>query len=252
MKKNNLQVFLEASEKIASERKQRLDEFFGGVDIEKDGETGDMKVKVKALGWPAALVGISVVAFDSMSTVAAVEAGTSAGLMFVASSALTPVLLTIGGIIGSAILYKYLAKKYKHLKYQMTKNKQYDPEVQAEKFISSMKEKLLNKIPPITEKQLDGYLQLLSTSIKQNKKHQELSEKLLEALDSKENNELEVIGITEQLDEALQDTVAGLQMQAKKSTIELPAPEQEPEEELAMVAESKQYDRWKVIAGVKK
>ena len=251
MNKSNLQVFLETSEKIASERKQRLDEI--GVNINKDGETGDLEVDVKALGWPSALLGISVVAFDAMSTVAAVEAGTAAGLMFVASSALTPVLLTIGGLIGAAFLYKYVAKKYKNLKYQMTKNKKYDPEAQAEKFVSSMKEKLLNNPDvDVTEEQLDGFLQLLSTSIKQDKEYQRLSKKLLKALDSKENNELEVVDITEQLDEAFQDILAALQVQAREHMIELPAPEQEPEEELAMVAESKQYDRWKVIAGVKK
>jgi len=251
MNKSNLQVFLEASEKIASERKQRLDEI--GVNINKDGETGDLEVDVKALGWPAALLGISVVAFDSMSTVAAVEAGTSAGLMFVASSALTPVLLTIGGLVGAAFLYKYLAKKYKNLKYQMTKNKKYDPEAQAEKFVSSMKEKLLNDPEvDVTEEQLDGFLQLLSTSIKQNKEYRRLSKELLEALDSKENNELEVVGITEKLDKAFQYTLARLQVQAREHMIELPAREQEPEEELAMVAESKQYNRWKVIAGVER
>jgi hypothetical protein len=251
MNKSNLQVFLETSEKIASEKKQRLDEV--GVSINKDGETGDLEVDVKALGWPSALLGISVVAFDAMSTVAAVEAGTAAGLMFVASSALTPVLLTIGGLVGAAFLYKYLAKKYKNLKYHMTKNKKYDPEAQAEKFVSSMKEKLLNNPKVVvTEEQLDGFLQLLSTSIKQDKKYQRLSKELLETLDSKENNELEVVDITEQLDEALQDILAGLQAQTRENMIELPAAEQEPEEELAMVAESKQYDRWKVIAGVKK
>lgn len=251
MNKSNLQVFIETTEKMASERKQRLDEI--GVSINKDGETGDLEVDVKALGWPSALLGISVVAFDAMSTVAAVEAGTAAGLMFVASSALTPVLVTIGGLIGAAFLYKYVAKKYKNLKYQMTKNKKYNPEAQAEKFVSSMKEKLLNNPKVVvTEEQLDGFLQLLSISIKQDKKHQRLSKELLEALDSKENNELEVVDITEQLDETLQDILAGLQVQARENMIELPAPEQEPEEELAMVAESKQYDRWRVIAGVKK
>lgn len=251
MKKSNLQVFIETTEKMASERKQRLDEI--GVSINKDGETGDLEVDVKALGWPSALLGISVVAFDAMSTVAAVEAGTAAGLMFVASSALTPVLLTIGGLIGAAFLYKYVAKKYKNLKYQMTKNKKYNPEAQAEKFVSSMKEKLLNNPKVVvTEEQLDGFLQLLSISIKQDKKHQRLSKELFEALDSKENNELEVVDITEQLDETLQDILAGLQVQARENMIELPAPEQEPEEELAMVAESKQYNRWKTIAGVKK
>ena len=251
MNKSNLQVFIETTEKMASERKQRLDEI--GVSINKDGETGDLEVDVKALGWPSALLGISVVAFDAMSTVAAVEAGTAAGLMFVASSALTPVLVTIGGLIGAAFLYKYVAKKYKNLKYQMTKNKKYNPEAQAEKFVSSMKEKLLNNPKVVvTEEQLDGFLQHLSISIKQDKKHQRLSKELLEALDSKENNELEVVDITEQLDETLQDILAGLQVQARENMIELPAPEQEPEEELAMVAESKQYDRWRVIAGVKK
>ena len=244
MNKSNLQVFLETSEKIAAEKKQRLDEI--SFKVRRDPETGEFDAEVKAITPWSALLAMSYGAFTAIQNIAAFEAGTAAGFWFIAASGLPTVIATLAGVAGVAFLYKKFKNFFK-------KNKNYDPEAQLEKFISSLREKVLNNPDiDVTEEQLNGYLELLSTSVKQDEEYRRLSKEMLKLLSSKENNESEVVDLTGKLDDAFQDVLARLQKQTEDNLIILPAPEQEPEEELAMVAEAKQYDRWKVIAGVKK
>ena len=203
MNKSNLQVFLEASEKIALEREQRLDEIFGAVEI--DYETADRKIvsaRAKAIGWPAALVAISAITAPAAVAIAA--------MYFI-----PPTILI---------------------------------------FTAALQDKLSEKTD-MTEEQIEAFIELVVARVSEDEKCKEIAEKMTAALKSKENNELQLFRLTRQYDSAVQKVYEKLAEEAKEIYAASPdeqEPEQEPEEELAMVAESKQYDRWKVIAGVKK
>ena len=248
MNKRNLQVFLEASEKIALEREQRLDEIFGAVEI--DYETADRKIvsaRAKAIGWPAALVAISAITAPAAVAIAAMYFIPPTILIFTAA------LPVAWAFYKFRKISQFIKKSLPSLAGFIEKNR-INPDEQMEAYVSKLQDKLSEKTD-MTEEQIEAFIELVVARVSEDEKCKEIAEKMTAALKSKENNELQLFRLTRQYDSAVQKVYEKLAEEAKEIYAASPdeqEPEQEPEEELAMVAESKQYNRWKVIAGVKK
>ncbi len=249
MNKSNLQVFIETSEKIASERKQNLDEVEATIDTE---DTGKVRFSVEGISdetrkdikevviyYGAFATAISIAAIVTLPVWASV-AGAAMG------TGLTVYLYKrrakFFGSLFDKLMKKAFPEKYKEIaKIDMT------PGEQVQEFVNTLHIKLSEKTE-MTEEEVDIFIGLVLHSISVDEKVRAIGDEMKEMIESEENNELDIIRLTRDLDEAMDEVLKRLNEEAKAQA----QGSAEPEEELAMVAESKQYDRWKVIAGVKK
>lgn len=250
MNKSNLQVFLETSEKIASEkivpeRKQRLDEIFGGVEVEIDRDAGRVEMKAKAIGWPGALVSVGWATAYAAVAIAAINAYP------VALAAFTALVPVAWAFYRYKKIAQFVKNNFPRVGDFLEKNRM-NPDEQMELYVSKLREELSkSKEVKMTEEQIDAFIEFVVTRISEDEKCKEISEKMTAALQSEKNNELLLYRLTNQYDKAIDKVYEKLAREAREIYTISPD-EQEPEEELAMVAESKQYNRWKVIAGVER
>ena len=252
MNKSNLQVFIETSEKIASERKQRLDEIFGDVDV----TVGDGKVKFSTDG-----IGVSenekqvLISYGAFYAAIAITA-----LITLPAWAMLPGLAFAyykyrkkRQLIGK-FLDKFMKKFFPQIADQVA-NFDRTPGEQFQQFINKLGIKLSEE-GEMSEEEIDTFIGLVINSIAKDERVRQLGDEMTELLASEENDEMRIASLTVEYDKAMKDVLKRLLEEAKanaeKNAEQEPEEEleQEPEEELAMVAESKQYDRWKVIAGV--
>jgi len=245
MNKSNLQVFLETSEKIAAEKKQKLDELQATADVSEKGKVrisvegisdgGRKDLKHIVLGIGAFTTAISIAA---LITYPIWTPFVGAGLAIYLYRQRGKLL----GKIFDKFMKKAFPEKYKEIaKIDMT------PGEQVQEFVNTLQIKLSEKTE-MTEEEVDIFIGLLLHSISVDEKVRAIGDEMKEMIKSEENNELDIIRLTRDLDEAMDEVLKRLNEEAKAQA----QGSAEPEEELAMVAESKQYDRWKVIAGVKK
>jgi len=249
MKKSNLQVFLETSEKIASEKKQRLDEIEATADISEEGKvrfsvegisdktSEDIKEVVITLS--AFASAISVVAILTLPVwVSVAGAAMATGLTVY----LYKQRAKFFGSLYNNFMKKVFPEKHKEIaKIDMT------PGEQVQEFVNTLQIKLSEKTE-MTEEEIDTFIGLVLYSIAVDEKVRVIGDEIKEMIKSEENNEFDMIKLTRDLDKAMNEVLIRLNEEAKAQA----QGSTEPEEELAMVAESKQYDRWKTIAGVKK
>jgi hypothetical protein len=249
MNKSNLQVFIETSEKIASEKKQRLDEIDAVADISEEGKVRftvegisdktSQDIKAVVITLSAFATAISIAAIVTLPVWASVAgAAMATGLAVYIYKQRAKFL----GSLFDKLMKKAFPEKYKEIaKIDMT------PGEQVQEFVNTLQIKLSEKTE-MTEEEVDIFIGLILHSISVDEKVRAIGDEMKEMIESEENNELDIIRLTRDLDEAMDEVLKRLNEEAKAQA----QGSAEPEEELAMVAESKQYDRWKVIAGVKK
>lgn len=246
MNKSNLQVFIETSEKIALERKQKLDEIVGDVEYTEE----DGKVNFSTNG-----IGVSDNEKEVLISYGAFYAAVAITALITLPT--WTIFLTVGfayykyrkkrQFIGN-LLDKFVKKFFPKIADQV-ENFDRTPGEQLQDFINKLNIKLSEE-GVMNEEEIDTFIGLVINSITKDERCIQIGDEMAKLLKSEENDEMKVASLTVEFDKAMKDVLKRLLEEAKANAEK--NTEQEPEEELAMVAESKQYDRWKVIAGVKK
>jgi len=254
MKKNeSIDIFYKISEqKLADKKKLPLNEI-GAIDAQIG---PDVNISIKPIGKWGALVGINAAACWTALNIAALNAGAITGTAFFLSTSVVPIMLA--GAFG----YLYFKTKLKNILPDWVSNvfsifrrkKKKDPLGEAQKLIrDSIKNIMVDT--GLSKDDSTKIMELVNGEIHENEECRSLTEKLLKAI--VDNDAIKTNELTDKLDNAVMRVYESLIQELEKmikepeegeAGEEIEEPEEEGEEPLN---ESKLYNRWKLIAGIK-